>query len=98
VSEQLSTKHASKWKNVLFPCSSAPWILIHKRRVHDCTLLDALLNPQIRLNILVWYTLVHFDEVLENLGVGIRENDASGLSRGGRIAARMLSHCPKSAR
>ena len=76
--------------NVLFSWTSATGILIDDRRVDDLSFLNAFLDPEIRLDIFVRFSLIGLDKVLKHFGVGIGENDSRGLCRSGGIASRVL--------
>ncbi len=76
--------------NLLFAGPAASGILVHHRRVDDLALLDALLHPQVRLDVFFRLPLVCLDEMLEDLRVRVRQDDTRQLGACGRIATGVL--------
>lgn len=75
---------------VLFPWSTPTGVLVDRGGVDDLTLLDALLYPEVRFNVFFRLALVRLDKVLENVRVGVREDDACRLGGGGRVTTGVL--------
>lgn len=76
--------------DILFASTSASRVLIYDGSICHGTLLDAFLHPQIRLDIFFCFILVCLDQMLENVCVGIGQDDLSRLRGSRRITTGVL--------
>ncbi len=79
-----------KRKSVLFASPSTSRVFEYDRRERNNTLFDALLHPQIRLDMDGWVAVVRFNKSLEDLSVRVCQNNTGNVRCCVRIAARVL--------
>ena len=82
-------------RNLLFARTTTAWVLVHEGCEGNSTFIDAFLYPEVGFNVFVGIPLICLDEVLEDIGVGIRKNDPSGLRGCMWIPSGMLSEPSK---